>query len=107
MRIEFDKYYINIGKNARENWDILDDSEPFDIWFHIENSSSPYVILEIKDNNPLSDEIIRECAQLCKTHSKLKTSKNVSIIYCEVKNLSKGTKLGSVILTNKPNKVII
>jgi predicted ribosome quality control (RQC) complex YloA/Tae2 family protein len=107
MRVKIGDYYVNIGKNAHDNWNILDNSEAFDIWFHVDNSSSPYVILEVKDNNTIPDQIIDECAKLCKNNSKSKTSKNVPIIYCEVSNLAKGSKLGSVVLKNTPKKVII
>jgi predicted ribosome quality control (RQC) complex YloA/Tae2 family protein len=107
MRIQIHNYYANIGKNARENWNILDSSEKFDIWFHVENSSSPYVILEVKDNNPISHEIIIECAKLCKNNSKCKNTKNTPVIYCEVSNLSKGINLGSVILKESPQKLLL
>jgi predicted ribosome quality control (RQC) complex YloA/Tae2 family protein len=107
MKVKICDYYANIGKNARENWDILDSSEPFDIWFHLDNSSSPYVILEVKDNNPIPQTIIEKCAQLCKNNSKSKTLNNTKVIYCPVSNLTKGTKLGSVILGNIPKTIIV
>ena len=30
------KYTIKIGQNAKENWTLIDNSEPFDLWFHVD-----------------------------------------------------------------------
>ena len=39
-----------IGKNAQDNFDIIDQSNENDIWFHAENISSCHVILKINEN---------------------------------------------------------
>jgi predicted ribosome quality control (RQC) complex YloA/Tae2 family protein len=107
MKVRIGEYYANIGKNARENWDILDNSEQFDVWFHLDNTTSPYVILEVKDNNPIPETVITQCAQLCKNNSKSKNIKNTKVIYCEVSSLTKGNKLGSVLLKDTPKAIIV
>lgn len=107
MRVPIGNYFVNIGKSAKENWQLLDNSEPFDIWFHLDNASSPYVILEVKNLETIPTSIISECAKLCKHSSKHKNVNNVSVIYTTVGNLKKGEALGSVYLTNTPNKIII
>ena len=35
---------ILIGKNAKENWDIIDMAEPDDIWFHLSYYPSCHLI---------------------------------------------------------------
>jgi predicted ribosome quality control (RQC) complex YloA/Tae2 family protein len=107
MRVSIGDYFANIGKNAKENWKILDSAETDDIWFHLDNSSSPYVILEVKNLDAIPLSIIGECAKLCKNRSKSKDLKNVSVIYTPVCNLKKGDVLGSVYLTNTPNKILV
>ena len=39
------EYIIDIGKDKFENWELIDNSEPNDIWFHIEGSPSSHVFL--------------------------------------------------------------
>ena len=107
MRVSIGDYFANIGKNAKENWKLLDSAEPDDIWFHLDNSSSPYVILEVKNLDSIPSSIISDCAKLCKERSKSKDLKNVSVIYTTVSNLKKGDSLGSVYLSNTPNKILV
>jgi predicted ribosome quality control (RQC) complex YloA/Tae2 family protein len=107
MRVSIGNYFANVGKNAKENWNLLDNAEADDIWFHIDNASSPYVILEVKNLDPIPDNIIRECAKICKSLSKDKDVKSVSVIYTLVSNLKKGNSLGSVYLMTKPDKIIV
>jgi predicted ribosome quality control (RQC) complex YloA/Tae2 family protein len=107
MRVTIGQYFVNIGKNAKENWKLLDNSEPDDIWFHLDNCSSPYVILEVKNLDPIPSNIISDIAKLCKSRSRCKDLKNVSVIYTTVSNLKKGDALGSVYLTCTPNKILV
>ena len=58
---EFD---IIIGKNAKENWDIIDNYSQSDIWFHLDNFPSCHVILktnsfDLKDFNNKHLSIVR------------------------------------------------
>lgn len=103
MKVTVENYSYFVGRSAKENWALLDSTEPFDIWFHLDNQSSPYVILEIRDNSEIDFNILVEGAKLCKQYSKAKNDKNVVVIYCPVENLKKGKKLGEVILM-KPSK---
>ena len=105
MRFLIGNYYVNIGKSAKENWNLLDNSDPDDIWFHLEKVSSPYVILESKNTEAIPHDIIYECAKLCKSHSKEKTLTSSSIIYCSVANIKKAKAVGSVKLI-KPSCTI-
>jgi predicted ribosome quality control (RQC) complex YloA/Tae2 family protein len=107
MKMYLDSFIVHIGKSAKENWEILEESEPTDIWFHLDNKSSPYVILETTPNQVIGQEIIIKCAKLCKSYSKDKKSTRSSVIYCPVSNLKKGKELGSVLLTNTPQHITI
>ncbi len=100
MKITLDQATFFVGRNAKENWQLLNHSEPFDIWFHLDNQPSPYVILEVRDNNEIPYSTLLEGAKLCKQYSKAKNEKSVSVIYCPVKNLTKGKVLGQVITQN-------
>jgi len=88
-----------IGKNAQDNFDIIDGSHPDDIWFHIENLPSCHVVMKKPMEKMAKKEVLKmykQCAVLCKQHSKYKSHKNVVIIYTAVKNVSKTDKVGSV-----------
>ena len=107
MRVSIENYFANVGKSAKDNWQLLDKAEPHDIWFHLDNTSSPYVILEVKNFDTIPTSVIRECANLCKGNSKNKKDVNTTVIYTEVSNLKKGDKIGSVYLTSTPNKIVV
>ena len=96
------EYKCNIGKNAQENWNLIDSSNENDLWFHLEDTSSPHVILQTNDTNKnkISKNVIKACAIYCKQYSKLKSIKNVVIIYTEIKNVKKTNIVGSVIISN-------
>ena len=105
MKTTISNYNYFVGRSAKENWQLLDNAESFDIWFHLDSQSSPYVILEIRDNNEIPYEALLEGARLCKQYSKAKSDKSVKVIYCPVENLKKGKNLGQVILS-KPAKML-
>ena len=98
---------IHIGKSAKENWELLEKAEPTDIWFHLDDKSSPYVIIETDSNKPILQDMIIKCAKLCNSYSKYKKSTRYSVIYCPVSNLKKGKEVGSVLLKTKPERITI
>ncbi len=107
MKTTISNYNYSVGRSARENWQLLDQAEPFDIWFHLDSQSSPYVILEIRDNNEVPYESLLEGARLCKQYSKAKNDKSVKVIYCPVENLKKGKNLGQVTLSKPPKQLTV
>ena len=98
------KYYI--GENAQDNWDLFEKSKEINenyIWFHLNSFSSPYVIMyacldEIKMN---IDSYLNYGANLCLKNSKYEYLKDTKIIYCELKKLKKGNKVGEIIISGK------
>lgn len=105
------KYTINIGSNAKENWDLIDNSYPEDLWFHLDEYPSAHVIVSQQTSN--SDEIyypnqiITIGASHCKSYSKYgKNLYKAKIVYTQIKNLKKGKEVGEVIIS-KPNYINI
>lgn len=75
-----------IGTNAQENWDILDQANPYDYWFHLKEHPSGYVILKLpSEETKLNLRSLTQCAILCKDHSKYRGQKNLQIIECHKK----------------------
>ena len=116
-----------IDKNAENNFEILDQSNKQDVWFHVNNSSSCHVIACLKNIkfNRYDDElpnyydidfdsldkkqklqIIKQGAILCKQFSRLKNEKNVEIIYAKIEDVHKTDTMGSVITSNSKKVVI-
>ena len=43
-------YSIKVGNNAKENWDIISGASQNDIWFHLDDASSPHIVLQTFGN---------------------------------------------------------
>jgi predicted ribosome quality control (RQC) complex YloA/Tae2 family protein len=88
-----------IGKNAQDNFDVIDKGKDDDIWFHIDGDSSCHVVAIIPKylNSKEYTRVIKKGALLCKEHtSKYKNEKNVTIIYTNLKNVKKTEIIGCV-----------
>lgn len=107
MKVTIDSFIVHIGKSAKENWELFEQAEPTDIWFHLDDSSSPYIIVEIPEGTKISQDTIIKCAKLCKSNSKEKNSTRSSVIYCPINNLKKGKTVGTVLLQKSPEHLII
>lgn len=105
------KYTIRIGTNAQENWDLIDDSYPEDLWFHLDELASSHVVIT-QDTKLVKEifypnQIISLASNYCKSTSKKgKNLQKVKIVYTEIKNIKKAKQIGSVIISN-PNYLII
>tara|TARA_B100000963_G_scaffold206472_1_gene179821 strand:- start:2668 stop:2994 length:327 start_codon:yes stop_codon:yes gene_type:complete len=84
---------IKIGENAKENWALIDASEPEWWWFHLKSFPSSHVILETSE--PTNEDLIA-AATWCKDTTKYRNLKNLKISYCQIKNIKKAEKVGSV-----------
>lgn len=89
-----------IGENAQDNWDLIDASSQNDIWFHLESHPSSHVVLKMPNvknaEKKISKQSIIHCAVECKNNSKMKDLKKISVIYTEIKNVTKADQPGSV-----------
>ena len=95
-------YMFLIGENKYENFDIIDESQATDVWFHVENEPSCHVILRNPNNDKMHDiprQVIRRGVYLCKIHSKAKT-KITTIMYTPLKHVQKTNIVGKVIVSN-------
>jgi len=103
--LSLSNYTIKIGQNAHDNWDLLDQAKPYDIFFHLSSFPSCYVILEynqIEDGKIVIDHvyephILTTCAKLCKENTKYKLLSNIKVSYCKISNVYKGDIPGEVI----------
>ena len=82
-----------IGKNKSENFDVIDMGAENDLWFHANDISSCHVVCLLSDTDVDKKDlryVIKTGALLCKNNTnKLKSMKNVEIIYTQIKNITK------------------
>lgn len=108
-------FIIQVGQNAKENWELIDEADTFDLWFHVDDKPSGHVVIrEILNNKNKFDikndffgypyELILMGAEHCKSQSKQKNTKT-SIVYTTIDNVKRGKDIGSVII--KSSKRII
>lgn len=94
----------HIGINAADNFAVIDSAKsPQDIWFHVGNGLPSCHVLGLMPESPnkkLLRYIIKQGAILCKQYSKYASEKGVEIHYSAIKNVTKTSKLGSVILSS-------
>jgi predicted ribosome quality control (RQC) complex YloA/Tae2 family protein len=107
-----------IGINAKNNFEIIDEADKNDIWFHLKGTSSCHVVACLKnityttldDDMPncydlsfdeldkkQKQQIIKQGALLCKQYSRMKSMKNVEIIYTKIEHVEKLDVIGSVL----------
>jgi len=91
---------IKVGENAQENWKLISDAKQYHLWFHLDNVTSPHVILELPSKtDKISKSTILYAASICKNCSKYHNNK-INISYTQIKNVKKGDKIGSVYTSN-------
>ena len=116
-----------IGKDAKNNFELIDQADPNDLWFHLKDVSSCHVIACLKNiqyttrddelpnfydinfddlDKKEKQQIITQGALLCKQYSKLKSSKNVEIIYTKIEDVQKTNIPGSVLTKNTKTVVL-
>ena len=97
-----------IGKNQNENFEVIDKGSNDDLWFHAAELSSCHVVCQVPTdiNKKEMRYIITTGALLCKNNTnKLKSMKNVNIIYTKIINIVKTNVPGCVI--TKDTKTIV
>ena len=92
------EFTILIGESAKENTQLIKDSNPDDLWFHFENVSSPHIILEC-GTHFIQKNYINEVARKLFKYKK-NVPRNESVIYTEIKNVTLTKTDGLVIPKN-------
>lgn len=104
---DYENIQYNLGQTAKENWELLDALKEENneyIWFHLNSFPSPYVIM--KKNLSEIPEQSRQSyllygATLCRDNTKYRDLRDLKICYTTLKKLTKGEKIGEVIIQGK------
>ena len=103
LQVIYDDLVFSIGKNAEDNWNLIDDSVGGDIWVHLHDHPSPHVVIE--NTKKIEEHHILHACQLCKERSKMKMNKGVKCCVLDIKYIKKGKKKGEVKLLKVPKIV--
>lgn len=101
---EFEDATFRVGRNARENWDLIENAENGDIWLHLHNQPSCHVMIECKKE--ITQKHIIYGGGLCKEYSKCKT-KSVSVSALDAEFVKKGKVVGEAKLLKNPDLIKI
>ena len=93
--IRVGEYRCFVGVNAKENWKLLEGAKSSDIFFHLADFPSCYVILETEEE--VLPDVISECARICLENTKYRNMRGVYVEYTNVENVRKGEDVGEVI----------
>lgn len=97
-------YKVLVGRNARQNDNIVREASRDDLWFHIRNYSGAHVVV-VTDGRPdqVPEEVIVKAAQLAAANSKARGAEKATVSYTQVKYVDKpkGAKPGLVQITNE------
>jgi predicted ribosome quality control (RQC) complex YloA/Tae2 family protein len=98
LTIDNQDYTILIGRDAKDNENIIKMSGPEDLWMHFQSVSGPHIILQ-SGGNDIPKKYLHQVASKLFEY-KPKVPKNEFIIYTEIKNVKLTKTLGSVITKN-------
>lgn len=89
-----------VGENAKDNFDIIDQAKPNDLWFHVSQRPSCHVVAVIPEGKKYDKKqlhkIIVQGSVLCKKHSKYDSIQKLSIMYSNIHNITKTDTVGAV-----------
>lgn len=92
-------YTIKIGKNKLDNWNIIDSSEPNNIWFHVSGAPSAHIVLTtVCDIKDIPSRVIYHCAVLSSKRSKSHKERHSLVNYTYIKCVTKGEHIGEVVI---------
>jgi predicted ribosome quality control (RQC) complex YloA/Tae2 family protein len=104
------EYLFHIGRDKQDNWDLIDGSKPWDVWFHLEDAPSSHVVLEMENGSGIKNiprAVLKYGAGLCKAHSSSKSEANCPIIYTTIDKIEKGREVGSVNVSGQVKRLIL
>jgi len=95
-----DTVIYRVGRSAKDNTQLIKDSDPEWLWFHLDKFPSCHVVACV--TTPVAEtKILNTAAELVITHSKYKF-KHIGVNYCKISNLRHGQAAGSVhFISNK------
>lgn len=98
-----------IGENKSDNFHVIDNSSPNDIWIHANHISSCHVVCKIPEGMKSKEirYVVKAGALLCKKYTnKLKSLSKTEFVYCKISDVLKTDVIGCVSVSNSKNITI-
>ena len=89
--IDGTQYTVLVGQNRHDNWRLIDDADPTDIWFHASGSSSAHVFLHAPADGIVPPSVVQFCSE---------KTKHRDTVYTPVGNIRKGKHIGEAIIVD-------
>ncbi len=96
-----DGFIVKVGKNNLQNEALLDEASRTDLWLHVKDYHSSFVIIKT-ENKPVPDSVILTSSEICAYRSEAQNGSKVQVDYTLKKFVKKPPKSrpGSVIYTD-------
>ncbi|MGB4263554.1 MAG: NFACT family protein, partial [Fervidobacterium sp.] len=97
----YNGFTIYVGKNNRQNDELVRKASDNDLWFHVQGMPGAHVLIKTGGKH-VDEDTLRYAATLAATYSKGKYSSNVPVDYTQIKYVKKprGFKPGLVLYSN-------
>ncbi len=102
-----EKYLIEVGNNQLENDELVKKSSQKSLWFHLDGRPSAHGILTSVQGDKPTKDVIKHIASIVKQCSKAKDLYRVRVQYIELSKVRRTEVPGKVILTKKPEYIIV
>ena len=103
----FQGYTIQIGKNKKENDQMITDASENDYWLHLSDYPSAHGFILNPLETKIPRKVLKRACVLMKQHSKYKSEKRLSIDITQIKYISKTKIVGLVNVQKILRQIVI
>ncbi len=104
---QFKNYELRLGKNKKENDELITEGTDNDYWVHISEYPSGHCIIVNERDEKIPINILKRACCLVKQHSKYSSSKNIEFDITQIKYIKKTDVLGEVLVSKFLKQIII
>ncbi|MFB6285114.1 MAG: NFACT family protein [Candidatus Bipolaricaulia bacterium] len=102
-RVAMEGHQIYVGRNGRQNDQLIRDAHPDDLWLHAKDRPGSHVVIKSDSKGDVPDEVLQRAAELAAYHSKGRDAGKVEVTYTLIKHLKKpkGARPGLVVVNEE------
>lgn len=102
-RVAMDGHQIYVGRNGRQNDQLIRDAHPDDLWLHAKDRPGSHVVIKSDRKGDVPDDVLQRAAELAAYHSKGRDATRVEVTYTLIKHLKKpkGARPGLVVVNEE------
>lgn len=102
-RVALDGHQIYVGRNGRQNDQLVRDAHPDDLWLHAKDRPGSHVVIKSDRKGDVPEGVLQRAAELAAYHSKGRDAGKVDVSYTFVKHLKKpkGAQPGLVVINEE------